>query len=76
MTLREQRALNRRDKITITKIPLHSLNHHSFHFELDCKKSWDLLYSMSIKKWENENKMVAPLFVDKNIIRKISLRDR
>ena len=43
MTLREQRALNRRDKITITKIPLHSLNHHSFHFELDCKKSWDLL---------------------------------
>ena len=59
-----------------SKIPLHSLNHHSFHFELDCKKSWDLLYSMSIKKWENENNMVAPLFVDKNIIRKISLRDR
>ncbi len=66
MTQRELRAENRRKTITISKVNLHSQNHHS----------WNLLYTMSVKKWQEENNKIAPLFVDKTVVRKISLKDR
>jgi len=76
MTERELRALERRKTITVSKMPLHSSEHHSFHLELNCVESWNLLYSMSIMRWENENSKSAPLFVDKTVVRKISLREK
>ena len=76
MTQRELRAENRRKTITISKVNLHSQNHHSFHLDLNCTQAWNLLYTMSVKKWQDENNKTAPLFVDKTVVRKISLKDR
>ncbi len=78
MTQRELRAENRRKTITISKVNLHSQNHHShsFHLDLNCTQAWNLLYTMSVKKWQEENNKIAPLFVDKTVVRKISLKDR
>ncbi len=76
MTEREKRAFERRKAVSVKKMSLHSREHNSFHIELNCKDAWNLLYSMSIKKWEDENKRLAPLFVDKTIVKKISLKDK
>ncbi len=76
MTQRELRAESRRKTVTISKVNLHSQNHHSFHLDLNCTQAWNLLCTMSVKKWQEENNKIAPLFVDKTVIRKISLKDR
>lgn len=76
MMTRNQRAINRRDKIVVTKSDLHSFEHHSYHFELNDTQSWNLLYNISIKDWESKNNQKASLKVDKSLVRIINLRDK
>ena len=73
---RNQRAINRRDKIVVNKCDLHAIEHHSYHFELNDTQSWNLLYNMSLKDWESKNNQKASLNVDKSIVRIINLRDK
>lgn len=73
---RKIRSLNRKKTTTVTKVNLHSSDHHSFHIGLSTTEAWNLLYEISILKWQEENKAEAPLLVDKTAVRKISLSDR
>lgn len=76
MTDLEKRAAERRKNITIKQMHLHDEKHHSFHIGLNCTDAWNLLYTMSIKKWEEENNQVAPLSVDKTSYKFINLKDK
>ena len=73
---RSQRAMNRRDKIIVNKCDLHSIEHHSYHFELNDTQSWNLLYKLSLKDWESKNNKKAPSKVDKSIVKIINLKDK
>lgn len=76
MTERQKRSIERKKKMTVKRLNLHDLKHNSFHFELNTTESWNLLYTISIKKWEEETGQIAPLRVDKNKVRFINLKDK
>jgi hypothetical protein len=76
MTERQKRSIERKKKMTVKRLNLHDLKHNSFHFELNTTESWNLLYTISIKKWEEETGQVAPLRVDKNKVRFINMKDK
>ena len=68
-----QRAADRRKKITIKKIDLHSNDNHSFHLHLDVKSAWELLARISKEAWIEQQGTVPPSRVDKSIYKFISL---
>ena len=68
-----QRAAERRKKITVKKVDLHSSEHHSFHLHLDLKSSWELLTRMSKEAWIEQHGTLPPSRVDKSICKFITL---
>jgi len=68
-----QRAEERRKKITVTKIALHSKEHHSFHLDLDLKSAWELLTRISKEAWIEEHGTPPSSRVDKRICKFIPL---
>ena len=70
----KERAKERRKHITFSKVNLHSNEHHSFHFDLDSKDSWELLARISQECWKEETGQLPSSRVDKSIYRFISGR--
>ena len=68
----QERALRRRAAISITKVDLHSDEHHSFHTHLDVKSAWELLARLSKEAWMQQTGQIAPTRVDKSIVRFIT----
>ncbi len=72
MSTMQERALQRRDNITFTKVDLHSSLHNSFHTHLDAKSSWELLAKLSQERWREQTGKIAPKYVDKSIVKFIT----
>ena len=62
----QERAKNRRNSITYTKVDIHSDKHNSFHIHLDTKSSWELLAKISKEAWREKTGSLAPSRVDKS----------
>ena len=75
MTAMEKRAAARRDKISLTKVSLHSKEHHSFHPDLELKKAWELLTRLSKEAWIEKTGKIPPSRVDKAIVKFTSLQN-
>lgn len=78
MTELEKRCIERRNRnIQIKKVDLHDeVEHNSFHHGLNMTDAWNLLYTMSIQKWESETGKKATHKVDKSRVKIISLHER
>lgn len=72
MSTMQERALQRRNNITLTKVDLHSSLHNSFHTHLDTKSAWELLAKLSQETWREQTGEIAPKHVDKSIVRFIT----
>jgi len=72
MSSMHERAIRRRATMTITKVDLHSDEHHSFHAYLDVKSAWELLAKLSKEAWMQQTGQEAPTSVDKSIVRFIT----
>ena len=72
MSTMQERALQRRDSITFTKVDMHSSLHHSFHAHLDTKSAWELLAKISQEAWKEQTGKIAPTYVDKSVVRFIT----
>jgi len=70
----EQRSAARKEKITISKMALHSEEHHSFHPHLELKKAWELLTRLSKEAWIEKTGKIPPTRVDKSIVKFTSLK--
>ncbi|MDF1881881.1 hypothetical protein JHD50_11330 [Sulfurimonas sp. MAG313] len=73
MTEMEERAHRRRNKISLTKVPLHSQQHHSFHPDLELKKAWELLTRLSKEAWIEKTGEIPPSNINKSIVKFIHL---
>ncbi len=71
-----ERSDARKKIITIQKFNLHSSDHHSFHFHLDVKHSWELLARLSREAWKEQTGKEAPLRVDKSRCKFIRLEQK
>lgn len=76
MTERQLRAQKRKKTMTLNKVDLHSPYHNSFHLDYSVTQAWNLLYSMSIKEWEEKTGKTASTKVNKNKIKFISLKEK
>ena len=72
MSSMQERALRRRETMTVKKIGLHSNEHHSFHTHLDTKSAWELIAKLSKEAWMEQTGKIAPARVDKSVVRFIS----
>jgi len=72
MSSMQERALRRRATMSITKVDLHSDEHHSFHTHLDVKSAWELLAKLSKEAWIEQTGQEAPSRVDKSVVRFIT----
>jgi len=69
MTGLEQRSKDRRSRIVVSKVSLHSSDHHSFHPELSCEEAWELLARLSKERWREETGREASNRVDKSALK-------
>ena len=69
-----ERALKRKNKITLTKIDLHSSRHSSFHIHLDTKSAWELLAKLSKEAWIEKTGKMPNNCVDKSIVKFFTYR--
>lgn len=76
MSSMKERADARRKIVTIQKYNLYSSEHHSFHFHLGLKDSWELLARLSREAWIEKTGEEPSLRVDKSICRFISLEQK
>lgn len=65
----EQRAAKRKQKITLKKLDLHSIEHNSCHTHLNAKQSWELLAKLSQESWIEKTGKIPSNTVDKSIYR-------
>ncbi len=72
----KERADARRKIVTVRKFDLHSHEHHSFHFHLNLKDSWELLARLSREAWMEKTGEEPSLRVDKSIYRFITLSQK
>ena len=66
MELKKRRKLK---NMKISKVSLHSEDHHSFHIDLSPLESWELLARISKETWYLETGKPAPDFLDKTQVR-------
>lgn len=76
MSTLQERAAQRKQSATVVKVHLKSDEHHSFHFHLNDEESFELLAKLSKEAYFEKTGMLAPSFVDKTKVRKISLLEK
>jgi len=72
----EERAAQRKKMATVQKVSLKNDTHHSFHFHLSDEESFELLAKLSKEAYFEQTGIMAPAFVDKASVKKISLSQK